>query len=153
MLLGEVDFVSTDHVAWPESRKSDPDIFKNGSGIPGLETFLPAFYSAAVDQRSLSPSFVARMAAENPARHFGLFPNKGQIAVGADADIAVLVREPQQFNAEEMTSDTKWSPFSGSTLAGRVVATYVRGQPVYEEGSIVAKPGYGRFVKPITGTT
>jgi allantoinase len=151
MLSGEVDFVSTDHVAWPESRKSDPDIFKNGSGIPGLETFLPGFYSVAVHQRSLSPSFVARMAAENPARHFGLFPSKGQIAEGADADIAVLARKPQPFNAGDMTSETKWSPFSGMSMAGTVVATYVRGQPVYEEGGIVAAPGYGRFIKPVTG--
>ena len=45
---GEIDLVSTDHVAWPVSRKSDPDMAKNGSGIPGLETLLPAFYTGAV---------------------------------------------------------------------------------------------------------
>jgi allantoinase len=91
------------------------------------------------------------MAAENPARHFGLFPNKGQIAEGADADIAVLAREPRPFNAGDMTSEVKWSPFSGMSMAGTVVATYVRGQPVYEEGGIVAAPGYGRFIKPVAG--
>jgi len=148
MLSGEIDFVSTDHVAWPEDRKSNPDIFKNSSGIPGLETFLPGFYSAAVEQRGLSPSVVARLAAENPARHFGLFPCKGQIAVGADADIAVLSRNRQTYDARTMISETKWSPFDGMTMAGCVIATYVRGQPVYENGRVVAEDGYGRFVRP-----
>ena len=47
---------------------------KNGSGIPGLETLLPAFYTGAVKEHGHSPIFVAQMAAENPARHFGLYP-------------------------------------------------------------------------------
>ena len=47
-----------------------------------------------------------------------------------------------------MTSDTKWSPFDGMTMAGAVVATYVRGRPVYENGRIVAEDGYGCFVRP-----
>ena len=148
MLSGEVDFVSTDHVAWPEDRKSNPDIFKNSSGIPGLETFLPGFYTAAVDQRGLSPCVVARLAAENPARHFRLFPRKGRIAAGADADIAVLARQRKAYDARTMTSETKWSPFDGMTMAGNVIATYVRGQPVYEDGRILAEDGYGHFVRP-----
>ena len=146
---GEVDLISTDHVAWPESRKSDPDIFKNGSGVPGLETLLPALYTSAVHQRSLSPSLIARLTAENPARHFGLFPRKGQIVIGADADIAVLSREQRTFEGRNMASKIKWSPFEGMTMAGVVAATYVRGREVYENGSILAKPGYGRFVRPL----
>jgi allantoinase len=146
---GEVDLISTDHVAWPESRKSDPDIFKNGSGVPGLETLLPALYTSAVHQRYLSPSVIARLTAENPARHFGLFPRKGQIVIGADADIAVLSREQRTFEGRNMASKIKWSPFEGMTMAGVVAATYVRGREVYENGSILAKPGYGRFVRPL----
>jgi allantoinase len=146
---GDVDLISTDHVAWPESRKSDPDIFKNGSGIPGLETLLPALYTAAVAQRSLSPNFVARMTAENPARHFGFYPRKGRLGVGADADIAVLSREQRKFEGRNMTSKIKWTPYEGMMMAGVVAATFVRGQRVYDDGSVVAKPGYGRFVSPV----
>ena len=82
LAAGEIDFVSTDHVAWPISRKSDPDMAKNGSGIPGLETLLPAFYTAAVRDHGFAPEFLARMIAENPARHFGLYPRKGVLAPG-----------------------------------------------------------------------
>ncbi len=147
LIAGEVDLVSTDHVAWPESRKSDPDIFKNGSGVPGLETWLPAFYTGAVAERGLSPILVARLCADNPARHFGL-SRKGRIAVGFDADIAVLRRGSAPFEARTMTSKIKWSPFAGRTMAGRVAATFVRGRKVFEEGRVLAAPGYGAFVRP-----
>jgi allantoinase len=145
---GEIDLVSTDHVAWPLSRKSDPDMAKNGSGIPGLETLLPAFFTGAVKDHSHSPTLVARMTAENPARHFGLYPRKGVLAVGADADIAVFCPQERVFEAEKMTSAVKWSPYAGMKMAGFVRATYVRGRKVFENGQVLADAGYGKFVKP-----
>lgn len=145
---GEIDLISTDHVAWPLSRKSDPDMAKNGSGIPGLETLLPVFYTGAVRDHSHSPTLVARMTAENPARHFGLYPRKGALAVGADADVAVFCPQERVFEAEKMTSSVKWSPFAGMKMAGFVRATYVRGRKVFENGRVLADAGYGQFVKP-----
>ncbi len=147
LAAGEIDLVSTDHVAWPISRKSDPDMAKNGSGIPGLETLLPAFYTAAVRDRGLSPVLVARMMAENPARHFGLYPAKGVLAPGADADIAVLRRGDCTFAAERMASAVKWSPYAGMKMAGEVQATYLRGRKIYQTGELLAPPGAGRFLR------
>ena len=143
---GEVDLVSTDHVAWPVERKSDPDIFKNGAGVPGLETLLPVFYTA-LSERNLSPSIIARLCARNPARHFG-FAGKGEIRVGADADIAVLRLGTTTFEKERMTSSVKWSPYHGRPLAGHVAATYLRGEKIFASGEVLAKPGYGQFVRP-----
>lgn len=145
---GEIDLISTDHVAWPVSRKSDPDMAKNGSGIPGLETLLPAFYTGAVRDHSHSPALVARLTAENPAKHFGLHPRKGRIAAGSDADIAVFCPRECVFEAENMTSAVKWSPFAGMKMAGFVRATYVRGRKVFENGQLLADPGCGEFVRP-----
>ena len=145
---GEIDLVSTDHVAWPTSRKSDPDIFKNGSGIPGLETLLPAFYTTAVHERSLSPSLIARLTAENPARHFGFHPRKGHLGVGADADIAVLAREQRRFDQRHMASKIKWTPYHGMEMAGVVRATYVRGRKVFDGQKVLAEAGYGKLVRP-----
>ena len=145
---GEIDLISTDHVAWPVSRKSDPDMAKNGSGIPGLETLLPAFYTGAVRDHSHSPALVARLTAENPAKHFGLHPRKGRIAAGSDADIAVFCPRECVFKAENMTSTVKWSPFAGMKMAGFVRATYVRGRKVFENGQLLADPGCGEFVRP-----
>ena len=145
---GEIDLVSTDHVAWPESRKRDADIFKNGSGIPGLETLLAAFYTGAVAERALSPTLVARLASENPARHFGLFPRKGQLAVGADADVAVLQRGRRTFDQATMISAVKWSPYHGREMAGTVAATYLRGRKVFANGRTLVEGGHGQFIRP-----
>jgi len=145
---GEIDLISTDHVAWPLSRKSDPDMAKNGSGIPGLETLLPAFYTGAVKNHSHSPTLVARLTAENPARHFGLYPRKGAIIGGSDADIAVFCPQEREFEPPAMTSKVKWSPFAGMKMAGFVRATYLRGRKVYENGHITLDAGCGEFVTP-----
>jgi len=143
---GDVDLLSTDHVAWPVHRKSDPDIFKNGAGVPGLETLLPVLYTALAE-RALSPCIVAQVCARNPARHFGL-ARKGEIRPGADADIAVLRRGETAFDQARMTSSIKWSPYHGRPLAGRVTATYLRGERIFADGAVSAQPGYGRFVTP-----
>jgi allantoinase len=142
-----VDMVSTDHVAWPESRKSDPDIFKNGSGMPGLETLLPAFYTEAV-ARGFAPTLIARMSSLKPARHFGFYPRKGVLQPGADADVAVFRLGPTRFDQAGMTSEVKWTPFNGRDFAGRVAATFVRGQKVYDGKSVVARAGHGQFLRP-----
>jgi allantoinase len=147
LAAGEIDFVSTDHVAWPISRKSDPDMAKNGSGIPGLETLLPAFYTAAVRDHGFAPEFLARMIAENPARHFGLYPRKGVLAPGADADIAVLRLGESEFAAGRMASAIKWSPYAGMKMAGEVAATYLRGRKVYENRELLAPAGTGRVLR------
>ncbi len=146
---GEIDLVSTDHVAWPVERKSDPDIFKNGAGVPGLETLLPVFYTA-LSERNLSPSIIARLCARNPARHFG-FARKGEICAGSDADVAVLRLDATTFDRERMTSSVKWSPYHGRLLAGHVAATYLRGEKIFADDKVLAKPGSGQFVRPERG--
>ena len=144
----EVDFVSSDHVAWPLSRKSDPDIFKNGSGVPGLETLLAAFYTGVVTERAMSPVRVASLLSEGPARHFGLHPRKGALIPGADADFIVVDPAPWTFDAAAMASEVKWSPYHGMRFGARVEATWVRGRAVFAEGRVVAAAGGGTFVRP-----
>jgi allantoinase len=148
LAAGEIDLVSTDHVAWPVNRKTDPDMAKNGSGIPGLETLLPAFFTGAVKNHGYSPVFVAQMTSANPARHFGLFPRKGTLAPGSDADVSVFCPQERIFEAEKMTSHVKWSPYAGMKMGGYVRATYVRGRKVFENGQIEVEPGYGQFCRP-----
>ena len=144
----EVDFVSSDHVAWPLSRKSDPDIFKNGSGVPGLETLFAALYTGAVTERAMSPVRVAALLSEGPARHFGLHPRKGALIPGADADFIVVDAAPWTFDAGGMASEVKWSPYDGMRFGARVEATYVRGRSVFAEGRVVAPAGSGSFIRP-----
>ena len=149
VVADEVDFVSSDHVAWPLSRKSSPAFSENGSGVPGLETLFPALYTGMVAERGLAPSRVAALLSERPARHFGLYPRKGALTPGADADFAIVAPGPWTFDAAGMASKVKWSPYDGMIFGARVTGTYVRGTPVYAEGSVTGAPGTGTFVRPV----
>ncbi len=150
LVADEIDFVSSDHVAWPMSRKSDPDMFKNGSGVPGLETLFHALYTGAVADRGLSPTRVAALLAERPARHFGLYPRKGALVPGGDADFIIVEPKDWTFDAGAMASAVKWSPYDGMRFGARVTDTYVRGQAVYRGGEVIGQRGAGRFIRPVS---
>ena len=105
-----------------------------------------------VGKRGLAPSRVAALLAERPARHFGLYPRKGALIPGADADIVVVDPNPWTFDAESMASKVKWSPYDGMTFAARVEATYLRGKAVYAGGWVTGPAGGGAFVPPVGAT-
>lgn len=143
---GNVTLVSTDHVSWSENRKTNPDMLANASGVPGLEVMVPLFVKGAL-ARDISLSWAARLMAENPARHFRL-GRKGALEVGKDADIAVLFPRPKRYDAAESGHNVVgWSPYNGIELPWTVGLTYLRGRQVFD-GTNVAEPGTGRFVRP-----
>jgi allantoinase len=144
---GHCTFVSSDHVAWGIERKSNPNIFKNSSGGPGLETLLPAFWTGC-EERGISPTAVVRMLCDGPARHFLLRDRKGSFDIGADADIVVAEPGRFAFDASKSLSAVQWSSFDGREMRIRVGATFVRGQLVYDGHGIVNQAGHGRFLKP-----
>jgi allantoinase len=145
---GHCDFVSSDHVAWGLERKSNPDIFKNASGGPGLETLLPAFWTGCEDH-GLSPTMVVRMLCDGPARHFLLRDRKGSFDVGADADIVVVEPGRFVFDASRSLSAARWSAFDGREMRVRVAATFLRGTLVFDGQRVVNAPGTGRFLRPM----
>lgn len=145
---GNCTFVSSDHVSWGLDRKDDPDIFKNKSGGPGLETLLPAFWTGCAE-RGLTPQTVARLLCENPAKHFLLGDRKGKLAVGLDADIVVLKPETYAFDPSNSQGAVNWSSFEGREFRVRIGATYSKGELVWDGSNIVnAAGGADRFLKP-----
>jgi allantoinase len=144
---GHCDFVSSDHVSWGLERKSDPNIFKNASGGPGLESLLPAFWTGC-QAHGLPPTMVVRMLCDGPARHFLLRDRKGGFEIGADADIVVLEPGRFAFDASKSLSAVQWSAFDGMEMAVRVGATFVRGALAFDGARIVNDPGHGRFLRP-----
>jgi allantoinase len=145
---GNVTLVSTDHVSWSENRKTDPDMLKNASGVPGLEVMVPLFVKGLVE-RHLPLTWVAKLMADNPARHFRLTHAKGALEVGKDADIAVLVDRPNIYDAAASGHNVVgWSPYNGIELPWTVDATWLRGKLAYTAGGLMAGPGAGRFVRP-----
>jgi len=143
---GRVAFVSSDHSSWPVDGKNTPSIYDAGAGVPGLETLLPAFTTGAMARWEEPLTRVARLLCEAPARFFGLYPRKGAIVVGADADLAVL--EPGHFcwDSAMAHDELNWSPFDGMAFSVRVAATYLRGDKAYADGAVLAPAGRGRFV-------
>jgi allantoinase len=147
IVAGHCSFVSSDHVSWSLERKSHPNIFKNASGGPGLETLLPAFWTGC-EERGISPTLVVRMLCEGPARHFGLRDRKGSFDIGADADIAVAEPGRFKFDPTKSLSAVLWSAFEGREMRVRIRATFVRGQLAFNGRVVVNPAGAGRFQRP-----
>ena len=148
LAAGNVTVVSTDHVSWSEDRKTDPNMLKNASGIPGLEVLYPLLLKG-LSERNLPLTHAARLLAHNPATLFRLTNNKGALAVERDADIVLMRREPRRYRAADSGNNfASWSPYDGIELPFRVVATFLRGSCIAEDGHVTGAPGAGRFIKP-----
>jgi len=145
---GEIDLVSSDHVGWPAARKHGDDVFELASGAPGVELILPLMHDAMVE-RGLPLSLLVRVLCEAPARRFGLWPQKGALVPGADADVAIFDPEGGWIvDPTTLASSAGWSPYAGRRLRGRVRQTIARGEPVFDGETVVGLPGQGAHARP-----
>jgi allantoinase len=151
VLDGLVDFVASDHSPCPTEMKQAgvEDIWRAWGGINGVQTLLAVLLTEGVYKRGLGLSDLVRLTSANPARRFGLYPRKGSLRVGSDADL-VLVDLEREWTLRAEDLQTRWptSPFVGRVFRGRIEATLVRGAVVYREGQVVAEPGHGQLVVP-----
>lgn len=152
---GQVSIVASDHAPHPQELKQPgwdnifvlPDGRSVPFGSPGVETLVPLMYSEGVVKRGLPIWWLARAMAENPARIFGLYPRKGVIQVGADADLLILdPRGDRIVTAREHRSNAGYTLFEGWPISGRPWMTLLRGKVLLNEGVLEQKPGYGKFL-------
>ena len=148
LLNDRVAYVSTDHAPWPIERKTADDIFACGAGLTGLQSFAPLMYSL-LEERGLSPTLMAIYCAERSAKLHGLWPRKGAIRVGSDADLLVLNRRRFTFDQETIVDrpEMRWSAYHGRPMRARVAATYLRGSLIWDGHAVLSQPGQGRFVR------
>ncbi|ALS62911.1 MULTISPECIES: dihydroorotase [Pandoraea] len=144
---GECTFVSSDHVSWGLERKENPNVFRNSSGGPGLETLLPAFWTGC-EEHGISPTMVVKQLCRNPAQHFLLDDRKGTFNVGADADVVILRPERYAYDPSTSLSAVRWSSFEDREFTVRVTGTWCRGQQVFDGKGIVNQQGDGQFLRP-----
>jgi allantoinase len=147
---GLVDTIGSDHspCTWDEKTKGMDNIWNAWGGISGLQVMLPALLTAGVRQHELALPDLVRMVSTNPARLFGLYPQKGDILPGADADLVVV--DPDRrwvLRADQLLYKNKHSAYVGYTFQGRVERTLVRGVTVYLDGKITVRPGFGQLVR------
>jgi dihydropyrimidinase len=115
-------------------------------GNAGVEPRVGIVYSEAVAQRRRSLIEFVNLTSANAARLLGLYPKKGAIAVGSDADIVLIDPARHGPLAKEDLHETDYSPWEGWPVAGWPVMTILRGRVVVEDGRLLASPGYGRRV-------
>ena len=146
LLDGTIDMLATDHAPHLPAEKTRANIWDCGCGFPGVETSMPLMLTA-VNQGRMTLGQYVRASSANPARAFGLYPRKGVLRVGADADIAVVdLHRHGLISPERLHSRSKVTPFAYCAVQGLPVMTLVRGKVVMREGEIVAAPGWGRQV-------
>jgi allantoinase len=153
VLAGQIDCVTSDHSPCPTGDKTrgDDDIWQAWGGITGVQTLVPVMLTEGVHRRSMPWSTFATLLSATPAKIAGLWPRKGAIQVGADADL--LIVDPER----EWTVDRSWlqsrhkhSPFIGRTMKGRVDQVIRRGQTVAENGEVTVDGG-GMWLRPHSG--
>ncbi len=139
-----IDLIASDHVGWPRERKHGPGIFELASGAPGVELIVPLVHDA------LGVAALVSLVSETPARRFGLWPRKGSLAIGADADILVLDPSAEwEIDPARLVTPAGWSPYAGRRVRGRVVSAFSRGEQVWDGERVRAAPGHGRFVPAV----
>jgi dihydroorotase len=147
---GTVDLIATDHAPHSREEKTRNDMFDVDCGFPGVETQMPLMLTAVNEGRMTIMDYVA-MSAARPAKTFGLYPRKGVIAPGAEADIAVidLARE-WIIDDAKLQSRAKITPWHGRKVKGLPLHTLVRGRFVMRDRALVdGTRGFGRSVHVI----
>jgi dihydroorotase len=147
---GTVDLIATDHAPHTPEEKTRNDIWTVDCGFPGVETQMPLMLSA-VNAGRLSICDYVRLSAANPAKTFGLYPRKGAIQPGAEADIAIVdLARPWTIEDAKLQSRSKVTPWNGRPVRGLPLHTLVRGRFVMRDRALVADTrGWGRSVHTI----
>jgi dihydroorotase len=147
---GTIDILGTDHAPHAMAEIQQLSFWDNACGFPGVETSMRLMLTLVHEGRMTMEQYV-RMASAAPAKAFGLYPRKGVIQPGADADIAVVdpLARATIHGAELHSELSRFTPFEGRETVGRPVATIVRGRVVMRGGVVAEAPGWGRMERPV----
>jgi dihydroorotase len=150
LLDGTIDIISTDHAPHLRKEKLRPSIWDCAPGFPGVETSMRLMLTE-VSRGRLTLQQYCRMACAMPAKAFGLYPRKGVLAEGADADIVLVdMKKREVLSADRLHSIGNATPYEGFEITGVPVRTMVRGRTVAKDGQPVGEPGWGRNVAQVS---
>lgn len=143
---GKIDLIASDHA--PHTPNTYPNIFDNFSGNPGVETILPLVFSEGVNKGQIGFQDLVRLLSYNPALLLGIYPQKGMIQIGSDADIVVFdPKKKWRVEGKNLHSQSGWTMFEGIQVTGKVNTTFVRGKRVFVEGEVLGEKGFGKWIK------
>ncbi len=143
---GVIDAIASDHAPSPREEK-EVDVWDAWGGLPVIELIIPLAYTFGVKKNILSFDRFIEVVSTNPAKITRLYPRKGVLTPGSDADIVVLsTSECKAVKAEELHHKVDWNPFEGVEMCGWPLHVIVNGKPVIVDKELVGKPGLGEYV-------
>ncbi len=149
LIDGEIQVVATDHCSFTYEQKLEShDCRTIFPGIPGTEELLPLIYNFGHTSGQLSMGQIVNLLSTGPAKQFGLYPKKGILREGSDADIVLF--DPSEIwtiSRDTTHSAALYTPYEGTTVMGRVKMTYLRGRLIMGDGIYLGLEGDGQFVK------
>ncbi|KAA3613800.1 MAG: dihydropyrimidinase [Calditrichaeota bacterium] len=147
---GLINFVGTDHCPFfmEQKRMGQDDFTKIPNGAPGIEHRLELLYSEGVRKGRISLNKFVEITSTNVAKIFGMYPNKGTLAIGADADIVIFDPEEQHtISAKTHHHNCDYSSYEGWDVTGKCKTVLVRGVVAIENNEVKIEKGFGQFVK------
>ncbi|MBQ4501052.1 MAG: dihydropyrimidinase [Spirochaetales bacterium] len=149
VLKGEFQVIATDHCAFTREQKlSSSDCRTIYPGIPGSEEMLALLNTFKDEHPSMTMSDVVRLVSTEPAKLFGIYPQKGSLEVGTDADITILdPSEKWTLTDNNVHSASHYTPYRGFKVCGKVRTTILRGKIIMNDGEYYGEPGEGRFIE------
>jgi dihydropyrimidinase len=156
LAMNDLQAVSTDHCPFcmkEQKELGSGDFSKIPNGAPGIETRLSLLYDGGVVKNRISVNRFVELTSTSPAKIFGLFPKKGTIAPGSDADIVVF--DPNRkltLSAKTLHHRVDYTPYEGRVVQGATDTVISRGEVIVENGSFKGKAGRGSFLRRKTRT-
>lgn len=145
---GTISIIGTDDCAFTKEQKKISDVFyKIPGGMPGIEVRLSIMYSEGVLKNRISTEQLVEITSTNPAKVYNLYPKKGAVMVGSDADLVVFDPNKEMTITGEGTHDmADWSPFEGWKVKGVAEVTISKGKVIVKDGKFLGKAGDGSFL-------
>jgi dihydropyrimidinase len=147
---GIVNIVATDHCPfmWEQKKMGKKDFSKIPNGHPAIENRMELLYSEGVNTGRISVNKYVEVSCTNPAKIFGMFPRKGTIAIGSDADIVIFdPTEKHELSATTHHMNVDYSGYEGWEVTGKVKTVLLRGQLAIDRNECLINKGYGQFIK------
>jgi len=142
---GHIDVIAGDHA--PKNKKLNDPFFEAPFGSPQAETMLTICYDEGVNTGRVHPCRLVQVLSENPAKIFGLYPRKGSLEMGSDADLVLFdPTETVRIQSQSQHSGVHYTVYEGRKCLGKPVLTMQRGRVIVENGEMKAKPGQGKFL-------
>ncbi len=151
LIDGSISTFATDHCPFSSSlrkKMASKDFRKCPGGIPGVESRIPLMFSEGVMKNRISIERFVDICCKNPAKIMGLYPKKGTISIGSDADIVIIdPNKKVKITNSMLHQNVDYTPYEGMIVQGYPVLTMARGKIIVKDNIFIGKKGYGRFIK------